>query len=39
MKADEARTEVNSAVEEIARFRNLDVIHPGACRDCQGMHQ
>jgi len=25
MKAEEARTEVNSAVEEIARFRNLDV--------------
>ncbi len=25
MKADEARNEVNSAVEEIARFRNLDV--------------
>jgi len=25
MKADEARSEVNSAVEEIARFRNLDL--------------
>lgn len=25
MKAEEARTEVNSAVEEIARFRNLDL--------------
>jgi len=25
MKAEEARSEVNSAVEEIARFRNLDL--------------